>query len=554
MSHNLNRLNRFLILAEPLLLFVFCLLLLLPSVWLETSITGQDEYWLSLRTPLEMDARKEWFTPWLNGEPRLAKPPLLYWCILLFYHFFGVTLISARIWGVLAGCGLALTSYLLARELQKPSLLAGLITISSIGVVLQGRQAMLDLPVAFFSCLATYFTVLWWKRKSLSCALLAASSLSLGFLVKGPICLYFFAISAASALVIFRSRPSKGISWLHVSLAILLFLVVCLPWPLTMFYLHPNIVSVAIHEIGARNIGSVNLSTPLSALGGALGLIFPWTIVSVAAIIQAFRERDLQNNRIVWLATWYLASCIPFLFMKCFERYMLAILPPLSILCAHLLATATPKMRRHLLLSAAILTAVFGTVLCLFSLWFRLDVYHSLFGLVALGGVVICAFQVRTTATATMIAAAFSIIMGTVYPGIGINALPPSISSIVQEHPVAVFNSPQPSMLSMRLKRSVIALDANRAEGPSSMNNFNGLVFVTKENDRLFHEIAEKGKITVAYIGSFATFYSRKAWQRLARTDATREDWIGAFQQRDLENLKSEIFIYQLSHNATTFK
>ena len=102
---------------SPWVVFFLGVLLLMPGIWSESGITGQDEYWLSLRTPMETLERGTWFTPWVNEQPRLRKPPLLYWAILLNYKLFGIHLFSARIWGVLAGAGLATCSALLYREL-----------------------------------------------------------------------------------------------------------------------------------------------------------------------------------------------------------------------------------------------------------------------------------------------------------------------------------------------------------------------------------------------------------------------------------------------------
>ncbi|HEB52839.1 MAG TPA: hypothetical protein ENI87_06265, partial [bacterium] len=78
--------------------FCCCVLLLLPSIWSPCSITGQDEYWLSFRTVLEMQERGEWLTPYVNGEVRLQKPPLLYWLMRLSFLAFGSNLFAARIW------------------------------------------------------------------------------------------------------------------------------------------------------------------------------------------------------------------------------------------------------------------------------------------------------------------------------------------------------------------------------------------------------------------------------------------------------------------------
>ena len=165
----------------PACIFGLGILLLLPSIWSESSVTGMDEYWLSFRTPMEMKERGEWLTPWVNGEQRLQKPPLLYWAILLNYKLFGVHLISARIWGVLSGAGLALCACLFSRELfRRDGLLAGLLALATMGVAVEGRRAMLDLPCALFSTLAVLFLVKWLKHCHRSEGNVAASPVKVG--------------------------------------------------------------------------------------------------------------------------------------------------------------------------------------------------------------------------------------------------------------------------------------------------------------------------------------------------------------------------------------
>ena len=90
--------------------------MLLPSIWSPCSITGQDEYFLSFRTVFEMQERGEWLTPYVNGEVRLQKPPLLYWLMRCSYLLLGGNLFAARIWTVLAGATMALFVAKLARR------------------------------------------------------------------------------------------------------------------------------------------------------------------------------------------------------------------------------------------------------------------------------------------------------------------------------------------------------------------------------------------------------------------------------------------------------
>ena len=78
-------------------LFFWCaVLLLLPSIWSPCSVTGQDEHYLSFRTVLEMEERGEWLTPYVNGQVRLQKPPLLYWLMRCSFYVLGPDLFAAR--------------------------------------------------------------------------------------------------------------------------------------------------------------------------------------------------------------------------------------------------------------------------------------------------------------------------------------------------------------------------------------------------------------------------------------------------------------------------
>src|SRR6202008_1592092 len=52
--------------------------------------------------PREMLARGEWIVPYLQGEPYLDKPPLLYWLVGLSYRVFGVQDWAARLIPALA--------------------------------------------------------------------------------------------------------------------------------------------------------------------------------------------------------------------------------------------------------------------------------------------------------------------------------------------------------------------------------------------------------------------------------------------------------------------
>ena len=57
--------------------------------------------------PREMLLRGEWIVPYLQGEPYLDKPPLLYWLVGLSYRLFGIHDWSARLVPALAVHGMS---------------------------------------------------------------------------------------------------------------------------------------------------------------------------------------------------------------------------------------------------------------------------------------------------------------------------------------------------------------------------------------------------------------------------------------------------------------
>ena len=352
----------------PLLLLGLGLLLLTPSIWSETSVTGMDEYWLSFRTPMEMKERGDWLTPWVNGEPRLRKPPLVYWAMLLNYHCFGVNLVSARVWGVLCGAGLAICAALFSRELfQKTGLLPGLLTLATMGVAVDGRRAMLDLPSALFSTLAVLCLVKWFRTGQPSLVpagrveseqldsakaysspgssapirlpLLCGFFLGLSFLTKGPVGFLFFGAGLVAWLAVFRPWGFLLRHWCHVLLGLAALAAVSLPWPLTMQHLWGDRFGKIIgEELAARQFGHWMPGSPLSAWSGALGLVLPWTPLMLAAIYAHFRQRDSAGRREKsFLIVWFVLAAIPFFFMRSFERYMLALVPAQIVLCAEYL-------------------------------------------------------------------------------------------------------------------------------------------------------------------------------------------------------------------------
>lgn len=566
----------------PWIVFASGIVLLFPSIWSETSITGQDEYWLSFRTPMETLARGDWITPWVNGEPRMRKPPLLYWAIALSYEILGINLVAARLWGVISGAALAACSCAVSRELfGRSGMLAGLMTLGTLGVAIQGRMAMIDLPLAFFVSFSIYLSLRWWKTGAWFPILGASVCIGASFLLKGPVGFYFFSIAALSGLIAFRGW---NVLWsrLHQVLASIgVILAITLPWPIAMAHLWPAFWKVMGEEFGARRFGALNFLSPFSALGGALGLVFPWTLVLLAALAQTLLSgKQARDRRRLWLALCYLCSAIPFFFMHAFERYMLPLVSTICVLCCDWLEEKTDSMRIILIRISMYVTAILALLISLFSLWFGIGIVPAVINLTlvvlilwgaaqagklkpAPGGLrdrqASWSMQFRPGAdrfpynpwhamhvSVASIALLLALIMGGLYPALGINAMPANLEEILAGQPVAVYNTSQPSMLSMRLKRSVLPLSLSERSGERSLAGFSGFVFLEDPDAPAFEKAASAFGLSFTREGRFKTFYSRRTWLKFVRKGTRAEDWKRAIKARSLEDLKSVICYYRI--------
>src|SRR6266849_4498093 len=182
--------------------------------------------------PREMMVRGEWIVPYLNGEPYLDKPPLLYWCVMGSYRLLGVADWSARLVPALAIHGCILLIYLLGRRsLGERAAFWGAVLLSlAPGFASMGRLLVLDGLLAFWvtaAVLCAFEAIregrlrwVWW--------LFAAVACGLGILTKGPIALVLLAPPIwLYGRLTGRRKVVSGRAWLLLAGVAVL---VALPW------------------------------------------------------------------------------------------------------------------------------------------------------------------------------------------------------------------------------------------------------------------------------------------------------------------------------------
>src|ERR1043166_4028469 len=100
----------------------------------------------------EMVETHRWLLPTNDGIPRLQKPPLLYWLIIISFKLFGVNAAAARLPGALAVVALVALIFLIGEKLTDywHGFIAGLICLSCCGTFLLARIVMPEPLVGTF--------------------------------------------------------------------------------------------------------------------------------------------------------------------------------------------------------------------------------------------------------------------------------------------------------------------------------------------------------------------------------------------------------------------
>jgi 4-amino-4-deoxy-L-arabinose transferase-like glycosyltransferase len=170
------------------------LLLLLPAALLYPCLTFRlfepDESRYA-EIPREMFQRSEWVVPYLQGQPYLDKPPLLYWLVMASYRLLGVHDWSARLVPALAVHAAVLLTYLLGRRSlgERAAFWGALLLALAPGFLSMGRLLLLDGLLALWvtASVLCAFEAVRGPRLGWSWWLAAAVACGLGVLTKGPV-------------------------------------------------------------------------------------------------------------------------------------------------------------------------------------------------------------------------------------------------------------------------------------------------------------------------------------------------------------------------------
>jgi hypothetical protein len=294
----------------------------------------------------EMLARGEAVVPYLQGEPYLDKPPLLYWCIEAAYLALGVGDGAARLVSALALHACVLATYLLGRRLlgARAAFWGALALALSPGFISMGRLLLMDGLLTLWTTLSLFsaFEAVrgprlrpgWWLAAALACGL--------GVLTKGPVAL----VLLVPPLWLYRRLGGTGcrpgrLAWLGFGLVVL---GVAAPWYVAMTRRVPDFAREFFWEHNVRRFlapfahqHGVWFYAPV-LLGGLLPaslLAVPFLRFLLSGDEAVSRRRPPELGFLLLAGGW----CVLFFTLsQCkLPTYVMPAFPPLALALGHFL-------------------------------------------------------------------------------------------------------------------------------------------------------------------------------------------------------------------------
>jgi hypothetical protein len=287
----------------------------------------------------EMLLRGDWVTPTFNGENFYDKPVLHFWLVMISFLVFGVNEFAARFPSALLGMGGVFLVYVWARSVYGSisGLLSCLVLATSIEYVILSQNIIHDMSLSFFVILALFLFHRAYRQGGFSLTGWILFSASLGFavLAKGPVGLVLPGLIIGVFLVITRQW---GLLFnRNLFLGVLAFLVVILPWYITMALRNPDFLRHFLIEGNlsrflsrhANHQERIYFFFPVLLIG-----LFPWSTFIPSALYHHIKQ--YRRNRSPDTLFLLLAVVVPFLFFSLsrtkLATYILPVFSPLAIL------------------------------------------------------------------------------------------------------------------------------------------------------------------------------------------------------------------------------
>ena len=557
--------------------------LLLPGNSGLSIYSGKDEYFLSMRVVLSMHELDLWWIPMLDGEPRLRKPPGLYWSARAVYELCGTSMFCLRLPAMFWALGwlasvCALAAWLFPRQALTAQVVAGIGLMLSVGWLIEGRRLMLDLPVSACASVALWSSlrgiaphleaikmtasherqqsgwrpvisaVFWWA--------LAGCFLAYGFLIKGPV---VWLIWGSGVLAMsFHPKLFGGFTrgfidasrlrfWGSALISFFLGIALASRWFVDAAAQSQALGDVLDQEVQARLLGEFSLAP----LWGFWLISAPWGLSLLWTALRMRPTEDGYAGTIRSLSLWIVLSLLPFFMMKTFERYLIGSLVPLALMAAAVFVHG--RLRENFFRTKAwlrLLSAMPMFLLCgliaLFLIWFDIE---PILG--ALNLALLCLFLVfwwksydsirLVTAMAFWLLNVLMFVSMT-YPALKVNHAPDWIVKYARKESVVFWNGPHPALLAAYTGRAHQHIASDRDGAVDQLGEGQWFLLLKSDRESLEASVKRRGW-RLAEVGHWQALVNHGSALRFWPPEI---DWRQAVASRDHSILKSELLALRL--------
>jgi 4-amino-4-deoxy-L-arabinose transferase-like glycosyltransferase len=294
-------------------------------------------------TAREIVNDNNWLIPTLNGEIRIAKPPLPTWITAMF-RIVGGNKDNNALMRLPAGLAATLMVFSLMgltrmlTEDRRVPFMAAAVLATCVVIIDNGRRGSWDIYCHSFMMTAIWALAYGWrkKRRTAGAFFLSGVFMAFSFMSKGPVSFYSLLLPFLTAYIIFFGyRPIIG-KWKELVFALAVFAVLSGLWPLAIFYQYPELSkTVAATEVTSWADRHVRpfyfyLSFPLYA-----GI---WSVTVVSGFVKPYAEkRTAPYTRYGFVLVWMILSLVLLsIIPEKKERYLVPAFVPMAIMAATL--------------------------------------------------------------------------------------------------------------------------------------------------------------------------------------------------------------------------
>jgi 4-amino-4-deoxy-L-arabinose transferase-like glycosyltransferase len=301
----------------------------------------------------EMLRSGDWVVPRLYGEPRTAKPPLIYWLQASAMKVLGETAAAARLPSAVAMPITLALFYFAVRAAagRRRAFWSTLVLASCVMVLISAKAGITDSVLLLWTTVAQVCLYLLWRgHRSWAVVVVMALALGLAGLTKGPVVLGVLGMTALLLFLIGRTIPAarrraaardaggSGGGWLTAALQFLVAVAIVAaivgPWIYLVQQRSPGFVTSSVsHDVLKRMSTGLegHKGPPGYHLGTVWAFFLPWSLLLPLAVALGWKNRHLPPVRFAlaavvgpWLMFELVKTKLP--------HYMLPTYPALAFL------------------------------------------------------------------------------------------------------------------------------------------------------------------------------------------------------------------------------